>query len=1345
MPVSQRVIFTAIPDGFDSRQALLNLHVAPRLSITSDVQPNILDQFPAWREWAATINAATIRVLVDGTEIGAERVATARLDIWTALFPGTTRVQTHAFQDLRGHDVLTYPLGELAAAIESDYVDLAGQDGGQLPIAKKLGRIAGYAPPRGFDRDAAVELLRTTKSAEDLSRTSIAIGLLAAYHQPLGTQKPMIAKPDNKEDGHVETAFLGAERIDMPTPKEIVERFDFHRIVAAVGQHPALMRACGLVVPLRLKLGDLPTGDFTIAVQIDWKTGDIATETDICPRTRARRDADDFRARPRASGVLRGGWLRMDPARFNLVAMDVDGAGLALKNMAINLPKMEEERFDDERFDTDHRLAQTGTPRIRTAGIQLAQSRRDLAIRGMFERSGSINDLAAANGTPELFAEDLIRGWRADIGDVKSGRWQSLLRFDGDYEFVQAGGQLTTQDEETALQLAAGKAADGSDPKLLKASEALFAWSGWSLAAPQPGLAIMPDDTTHDDAPNTVPDGLPLKVSPTAHPGSLPLLRFGRSYRARMRYADLAGGGIRWFVKPATVPGVESDPYFFGRYEPVEPPALTLIEGDALPKDGESMGRAALRTMDDAAANDVSARRNIVPPHVGVRFAELHGVLDRDGRPDPARYQTLVDRDKDYAEQLVPGTAFDPDTGDVTPYDTKFAIGPEAAQTPYLYDPLAAGAALKIAGVPGINPDKIWPVSFTGDAWDADAPTNWPDARGFSLHASETEPTGWDATTRMFTVKLAPAERARIRVSALVPKRGIALFKLLERLAVAAESNDEAKKRYEATRLAISRGQHWMFTPWRTVELVHAVQRPLIVPDYQILGASRGRDEVAARIMSTTPVHAKSTVRIDTDAHWIEIDDTRGDGPDIRTLDSDAFSRPFARLDWPNLVAQRLSDRHVFNDTRARYVGYRMRATTRFREFMPIKIRAQPELLDRTSERRATWVPASSPPAAPVIRYVVPTFGWWEGDAPGGGRRIWREGGGLRVYLDRPWFSSGSNEMLAVLLPRVADVGPNDDLRDFVSQWGADPVWAGPRVRTIAPRRQDLPRRVDRGPIPYDFGDPANPVDIPDGAAAGDGFSFLNLRPQGAPDAVRVEAVPHAVGYDPGRKLWYCDIVVKPGTAYFPFIRLALARYQPHAIAGCELSSVAMASFQQLSPDRVATVVPAGGFGGRGRRVSVFGRTPGEGFSLPSAGNIRVQLQRLSAGGDPDLDWRDTPQGQPPQPTPDFEIGINTVARSRSVFNVARNVLSGDQRGLLQQAARLDQGSLIGQIGQLPGVFDLLLPPLIHEETLLLPSHGGDRLRLMITEVERYRTEDETGRAAPAPVERIVYAATIEV
>ena len=59
--------------------------------------------------------------------------------------------------------------------------------------------------------------------------------------------------------------------------------------------------------------------------------------------------------------------------------------------------------------------------------------------------------------------------------------------------------------------------------------------------------------------------------------------------------------------------------------------------------------------------------------------------------------------------------------------------------------------------------------------------------------------------------------------------------------------------------------------------------------------------------------------------------------------------------------------------------------------------------------------------------YVVPTWTWDEETSPGrrsadAARRLaptltrTRSGGGLRVYLDRPWYSSGAGELLGVVL-----------------------------------------------------------------------------------------------------------------------------------------------------------------------------------------------------------------------------------------------------------------------------------------------------------------------------------------
>ncbi len=74
------------------------------------------------------------------------------------------------------------------------------------------------------------------------------------------------------------------------------------------------------------------------------------------------------------------------------------------------------------------------------------------------------------------------------------------------------------------------------------------------------------------------------------------------------------------------------------------------------------------------------------------------------------------------------------------------------------------------------------------------------------------------------------------------------------------------------------------------------------------------------------------------------------------------------------------------------------------------------------------------------------------------------------------------------------------------------------------------------------------------------------------PDAA-VNVAAHAVRYDTDRDLFACDIQVRPGNAYSPFIRLALARYQPSSLPDAHLSRVVLADFVQLAPDRSATVV----------------------------------------------------------------------------------------------------------------------------------------------------------------------------
>lgn len=70
-----------------------------------------------------------------------------------------------------------------------------------------------------------------------------------------------------------------------------------------------------------------------------------------------------------------------------------------------------------------------------------------------------------------------------------------------------------------------------------------------------------------------------------------------------------------------------------------------------------------------------------------------------------------------------------------------------------------------------------------------------------------------------------------------------------------------------------------------------------------------------------------------------------------------------------------------------------------------------------------------------------------------------------------------------------------------------------------------------------------------------------------------VAAAAHDLVWDADRERWACDIVLPPGRTYQPFVSLSLARYQPQALRGVELSPVASVEWAQLAPDRIATVV----------------------------------------------------------------------------------------------------------------------------------------------------------------------------
>jgi hypothetical protein len=367
-------------------------------------------------------------------------------------------------------------------------------------------------------------------------------------------------------------------------------------------------------------------------------------------------------------------------------------------------------------------------------------------------------------------------------------------------------------------------------------------------------------------------------------------------------------------------------------------------------------------------------------------------------------------------------------------------------------------------------------------------------------------------------------------------------------------------------------------------------------------------------------------------------------GFDLTPGEDDAqVTKPGVKANPPTVplaVADRIA-RHEFGDTKYRRVTYHSVATTRFREYLPQPIADDPTQIQRIEPAEVGVGPntalvhdvkSSARPAAPDLLYVLPTFRWDRQDS-GAIRTHVRRGKAVRVWLRRSWFSSGDGELLGVVMqpafklpgdwffddavigvsatemlaaaggpahrktggakqskvshlidvsgPEVSPVPAwthiegleglgtwpgiiavanpppstaelHTMLQQYTTHWGSDPVWRS-RLPDLVPTPSDFPRAV---------------------AVKGD------LTLEEVPSQARVVVAGHQVEYDMVRKLWSCDIEIEMGDSYYPFVRLALARFQPQSLDGAHLSRVVMTDFMQVAPDRTAQLVRGrGGYG----------------------------------------------------------------------------------------------------------------------------------------------------------------------
>jgi hypothetical protein len=600
-----------------------------------------------------------------------------------------------------------------------------------------------------------------------------------------------------------------------------------------------------------------------------------------------------------------------------------------------------------------------------------------------------------------------------------------------------------------------------------------------------------------------------------------------------------------------------------------------------------------------------------------------------------------------------------------------YAVHHEAQlELPYLPDPLAVGVALW--GLPHVPFGKVGRLDPSGrlsydqhtdlppstlralgDLTQLDFGPESPDRRPFRLQLAEGDgpPTVMSETVqvgpnqveaRVLRVCLPKAQSRTIRLSCYPTEAG------LEALAVqhwiTAWANDPANGAtpdQKAALTAAASGGLALLSPQREITLLHAVQQPLVVPDLgQLTVNNRPPGATYTHLEGTIPLDGQSTARLDLEAEWDEWVDEPGKPPHRQhhtahvfdvlvhaegdTVPNPPAPIPAATFDAPagllrlhappaggDPSGRAYLSRHEFGDTRCRYVSYRAVATSRFREYFPLALTRDPNnVTQRATIERI--VPSSALPVEPHVRFCVPAMRWLRStDETGPLRRNIRRGNGLRVYLARPWFVSGDDEQLAVVIAG----GP------IVTTWGNDPIFA-PSTALAVTRDPD--------PVTVISGDQAQTEG---------GLRFI----------------PHAVWFDPTIDLWSCDIELNladpqlvdphvapdaPAQPYFPFVRLALARFQRNGIRGCRLSPVVITGAVQVMPNRVVTLTPSPTDPDR-LDISLSGPAHAGVVAQPGApalqSAVEVSLQqRASEGAADDLDW--TPVSPLPVPAPPYVV-----------------------------------------------------------------------------------------------------------
>ncbi|HVP89961.1 MAG TPA: hypothetical protein VMS75_01970, partial [Terriglobales bacterium] len=735
------IIWTFLPKGVDKGKLLFSAAVSFRLPEGAGSNPN-LSLYPEVLGWPETLKPLSFSVEVEnGPSLPAVRTSKdPDLELWKAIFQPESPVVPFKFADFSAHPVMAYPARQVMTFLAQQYITTAAEHPEHPPAVEKLLR------PEAFGQIRMKPVTRPGMAP--LAAQNAEPALRLQVQQTLGAQKvkamPVAARPNPPQDFFLVRQFHQpkGQTVVNPVTKQAVQvrvplkppEIDFHQAMALISQYPELMRLLGLAV------------DFEMAVPPNFpRAGSVRVvpggRKDYLPWTKFMYEAprQRFYAASRAAkpDVVDGFLDLADDDQYDVVQIDLDGAALKAVDLA------------DEGENKDA----GGLPALRSGGLSVVRTGKAVVIAASL-RTASDNNAALEGRRPVTFgAEDLVQGYRIDVWDDRSKKWNSLCKRSGTYRFTRVDREVTL-DDEGFVSSNVTRAADGSSEDMYT-HESLFSWQGWSLVAPRPGKTIDPRDNVQD-IQNAAATAFRLETKFKPAAGSLPRLRYGTGYRIRARAVDLAGNSVAADVPDDAhaIPAPPEAPHVYSRFSPIAPPVVVAREAA---KRGESLDDVVIRSFNDAEPKDAqatseTAERHIAPPKTAELTAEVHGQFDTDKGLNPDAYALIAAKD---------GGAF---------HEVEAA---ETIDLPYLPDPWAKGVTVR--GLPHQLATNPMQLEYPGD---------WPEKKLLRLRVVEGEGApSYDPATRVLTAYLKKGEKATLRLSSYLNEDKVAnmgIFRWLE-------------------------------------------------------------------------------------------------------------------------------------------------------------------------------------------------------------------------------------------------------------------------------------------------------------------------------------------------------------------------------------------------------------------------------------------------------------------------------------------------------------------------------------------------------------------------------------